>query len=97
MQPKPTISFLRRGLPGLLCIAAGIGLTIAFRNSSLWNESVKQIVVPVALLLAVGGAPLVSSYVHQRPWRAMRHELLSVATLLTGLLGWQVSSWLGAL
>lgn len=97
MQSKLTFSFARRGLPGLLCIGLGLALYFVFRHSSAWPEATKHLVFPLALVLAVGGAPLVSSYVHQRPWSAMRPELLGIATLLASLLGWQLSSWLGAL
>ena len=97
MQPKLAITFWQRGLPGVLCIFLGLGLCFVFRNSSPWPAEVKRLAYALALLLAVGGAPLVSSYVHQRSWRAMRNELLSLGALLAGLLGWQLTSWLGAL
>lgn len=97
MQPKTSISFLQRGLPGLLCIGLGLALCFVFRHSSAWPEELKRLAFPVALVVALGGMPLVNSYVHQRSWQAMRPELLGLATLLGGLLGWQVSSWLGAL
>lgn len=95
MQPKPAITFLQRGLPGLLCIGFGLALCIVFRHSSPYPAEVKRLVFPVALVLALGGTPLVNSYVHQRPWQAMRQELLGIAALLAGVLAWQLSSWLG--
>ncbi|NML66879.1 hypothetical protein HHL22_16865 [Hymenobacter sp. RP-2-7] len=97
MQPKVTISFMQRGLPGLLCIGLGLALCFIFRHSSAWPEELKHLAFPVALVLALGGMPLVNSYVYQRPWSAMRSELRGLATLLAGLLGWQLCSWLGAL
>ncbi|MGI4833689.1 MAG: hypothetical protein ACRYFK_09535 [Janthinobacterium lividum] len=97
MQPKPTISFVQRGLPGLLCIGLGLALCFIFRHSSAWPQELKRLALPVALVLSLGGIPLVNSYVYQRSWQAMRPELLGLATLLAGLLGWQLCSWLGAL
>lgn len=97
MQPKLAITFWQRGLPGLLGIFLGLGLCFVFRNSSPWPAEVKHLAYLLALVLAVSGAPLVSSYVHQRPWSAMRNELLSIFALLAGLLGWQLTSWLGTL
>lgn len=95
MPPKPAITFRQRGLPGLLCIGFGLVLCFVFRHSSPYPAEVKRLVFPVALLLALGGMPLVNSYVHQRPWQTMRPALLGIATLLAGVLAWQLSSWLG--
>jgi hypothetical protein len=97
MQPKLAITFWQRGLPGVLCIFLGIGLCFVFRNSSPWPAEAKHLAYPLTLILAMSGAPLVSSYVHQRPWSAMRNELLGSGALLAGLLGWQLTSWLGTL
>ena len=85
MQPKLAISFQRRGLPGLLCIGLGLGLCFVFRHSSAWAADVKQPMYWLALLLAMGGFNLVSSYVWQKPWPAMQKELTASATMV-GLL-----------
>ena len=90
MQPKATISFAQRGLPGLLLIAAGLIMCFVFRRSSAWGPEVKQLLFPLALVLAIGGSNLLSSYVQQRSFKTMKTELLAsavgVATLLA--LGW---------
>ena len=86
MQPKAAISFAKRGLTGLLLIAAGITLGIVFNKHSAYTDAVKHLLYYLALLLAVGGCSLVSSYVHQRSFKAMKKELLAsgfmVATLV---------------
>ncbi|RZK17619.1 MAG: hypothetical protein EOO56_17605 [Hymenobacter sp.] len=85
-QSKPVISFVRRGLPGLLCIGAGLLLTFIFKQRSHWPLEVKHIMLSLGLIIAVGGGNLLSSYVQQRPFRDMPRELagtvLIVATLL---------------
>ncbi|TDN40001.1 hypothetical protein A8B98_15445 [Hymenobacter sp. UV11] len=77
---------MRRGLPALLLIATGIGLSVVFRKSSAWPADIQHMVFPVALVLAVGGSNLLSSYVRQRPLAAMKMELLSSLCLVATLL-----------
>ncbi len=90
MQPKTSISFASRGLTGLLLIASGLIMCFVFRQRSAWGPEAKQLMFPLALVLAVGGGNLLSSYVQQLPFKAMKTELLAsvvgVATLL--VLGW---------
>jgi hypothetical protein len=86
METKVAFPFVKRGLSGLLLIATGIALSFFFRNSSLWSADVKRIVYPVALVLAMGGTNVLASYVQQRPFSAMRTELLSSAAMLATLL-----------
>ncbi len=83
MQPKVTIPFIQRGLPGLLGIVLGLTPCFVFRHSSPWPDEVKHLMFQLAMVLAMGGSALVSSYVWQRPWQAMRSELLAIATMLT--------------
>ena len=90
MLPKPTISFARRGLTGLLLIAAGLTMCFVFRRSSAWGLEVQQLLFPLALVLAVGGGNLLSSYMQQRSFKAMKTELLASAVIVGTLL---LSSW----
>ena len=85
MQPSFSVSFVRRGLPALLLIAAGITLSIVFRKSGAWPVAMQHVAYPVALVLAVGGSALFGSYVHQRPLRTMKTELLALLFLIATL------------
>ena len=87
---KPLLSFTKRGLPGLLLIALGLLLGLSLGRHSSWLAGAERLVYPLALLLAVGGCCMVSSYVHQRPLYAMKKELLALTVLV-------VSLWLGSL
>jgi hypothetical protein len=87
---KPLLSFTKRGLPGLLLIALGLVLGISLGRHNSWLTGGEQLVYPLALLLAVGGCSMVGSYVHQRPFHAIKKELLGLAVLV-------VSLWLGSL
>ncbi|MFD1467954.1 hypothetical protein ACFQ48_06935 [Hymenobacter caeli] len=81
-RPAP-ISFVCRGLPGLLLVFFGLALAIAFRQRSAWSPEVKQLTYPLALVLAVGGGNLLSTYVRQRPLR--KSELWATAVLVAVL------------
>lgn len=80
------ISFWRRGLPALLFILGGVASSFIFRKSSAWPLDVKHLMFPTALLLAIGGSVLLSSYVRQRPLRTMKTELVSAGLLLATML-----------
>jgi hypothetical protein len=82
MQPKASISFAQRGLTGLLLMAAGLALALVFKQRSPWPAEVKQLAYPLALVLGVGGSQLLGSYVRQRPFAAMRKELLAAALIV---------------
>jgi hypothetical protein len=86
MQRNATISLAKRGLTGLLLIAAGITLSIVFNKHSAYADELKRLTYLVAVLLAVGGSCLVSSYVQQRPFKSMKTELLAAGVLLATLL-----------
>ena len=90
MLPKPTISFAQRGLTGLLLITAGLTMCFVFRRSSAWGLGVQQLLFPLALVLAIGGGNLLSSYMQQRSFKAMKTELLASAVIVGTLL---LSSW----
>ena len=79
---KLFIPFSKRGLPGLLLIALGLLLSFGASRHSAWSAEVKHLAFPLALLLAVGGGNLVSSYVRQRSLRLMKIELLSSAVII---------------
>jgi hypothetical protein len=85
MQPKDAISFVKRGLTGLLLIATGITLSIVFNRHSSYADEVKHLTYPFAVLLAVGGSCLLSSYVQQRSFKSMKTELLAAGVLLATL------------
>jgi hypothetical protein len=85
MQPKAAISFAKRGLTGLLLIAAGITLSIVFNKHSAYADELKRFMYLFAVLLAVGGSCLVSSYVKQRSFKNMKTELLTSGVLLATL------------
>jgi hypothetical protein len=85
MQPKATISFVKRGLSGLLLIVVGLTLSIVFNKHSAYAAELKRFLHPLALLLAVGGSSLVSSYVRQRSFKNMKTELLATGVLLATL------------
>lgn len=82
MQPKATISFAKRGLIGLLLVATGLALALVFKQRSPWPAEAKQLTYPLALVLGMGGAVLLSSYVRQQPLRAMKTELLGAALIV---------------
>ncbi len=86
MMYASPFSFGRRGLPALLLIAAGLALAIVFRKSSGWPVDSQRLAYPVALVLAVGGSVLFSSYVRQRPLSVMKIEMLSAVFLVATLL-----------
>ncbi len=89
MNSSASLSFWRRGLPGLLLMAAGITLSIVFRNSSAWSaetELLKLLMYALALVLGVGGTNLFGSYVRQRPLSTMKTELISSALMVVVLL-----------
>ncbi len=92
MQPQATISFTKRGLTGLLLIAAGLILALVFKQRSPWPAEVKQLIYPLALALGVGGTQLLGSYVRQRPFAAMRKELLAAGLIVFVL---ALSHWAG--
>ena len=83
---KPTISFVRRGLPGLLCISAGLLLTFVFKQRSHWSVEMKHVMLSLGLIMAVGGGNLFSSYVQQRPFRDMPRELAGAALIVATML-----------
>lgn len=85
LPTSSSLSFVRRGLPALLFIAAGITLAILFRNASAWPTETKQLVYPLAQVLGVGGCLLFGSFVQQRPLRTMKQELLGAALLVAVL------------
>jgi hypothetical protein len=85
-QSKATISFVRRGLPGLLCIGAGLLLTFVFKQRSHWPAETKHIMRLLGLIIAVGGGNLLSSYVQQRPFRDMPRELAGAALIVATML-----------
>ena len=85
-QSKPTISFVRRGLPGLLCIGAGLLLTFVFKQRSHWSIEMKHVMLSLGLIIAVGGGNLLSSYVQQRPLRDMPRELAGTALIVGTML-----------
>jgi hypothetical protein len=85
MPPKAAIFFTKRGLTGLLLIAAGITLGIVFNKHSAYTDGVKHLMYSLALVLAVGGGCLVSSYVHQRSFKDMRQELYVMVFMVTTL------------
>lgn len=85
MQPKATISFAKRGLAGILLIAVGLTLSIVFNKHSAYTAELKQLMYPLALVLAVGGSSLLSSYVQQRSFKNMKTELLATGVLLATL------------
>ena len=91
MQSSFSISFVRRGLPALLLIAAGIGLSIVFSKASAWPTATQHHLFSVALVLAVGGSNLLSSYVRQRPLATMKVKLLSSRCLVGTLALLQVA------
>jgi drug/metabolite transporter (DMT)-like permease len=77
-MPAPsTLTFKWRGLLGVLLILVGVALGVVFRNSSSWPAETKQLVYPLALVLAVGGSNLFGSFVYRRPLHTMKMELLS--------------------
>ncbi|AMR28135.1 hypothetical protein A0257_14255 [Hymenobacter psoromatis] len=86
MQPGFSISFVRRGLPALLLIAAGIALSIVFKKSSAWPAETKLLMYALALVLGVGGTTLFGSYVRQRPLSSMKTQLISSALMVAILL-----------
>jgi uncharacterized membrane protein YbjE (DUF340 family) len=90
MLSKPPLSFTKRGLPGLLLIALGLVLGISLGQHNPFLVGEEQLAYLLALLLAVGGCSMVGSYVQQRPFHAMKKELLGLAVLV-------VSLWLGSL
>ena len=85
-QSKPTISFVRRGLPGLLCIGAGLLLTFIFKQRSPWSADIKHVMLPLGLIIAVGGGNLLSSYVQQRRFHEMPRELAGTALIVAMML-----------
>jgi hypothetical protein len=85
----PLFSFSKRGLPGLLLLALGLLASFGVGRHSPLPVELRHLAYPLALVLAVGGCSLVGSYVHQRPFRLMKTELLSLAVIVgTLLLGW---------
>ncbi|MGI4740168.1 MAG: hypothetical protein ACRYG7_33780 [Janthinobacterium lividum] len=82
LPTSSSLSFVRRGLPSLLLIAAGITLAILFRDSSAWPADTKQLVYPLAQVLGVGGCMLFGSFVQQRPLHTMKQELASAAVIV---------------
>ncbi|MGI4887223.1 MAG: hypothetical protein ACRYFR_19885 [Janthinobacterium lividum] len=85
MQSKATVSFTRRGLTGLLLMAAELTLALVFKQRSSWPAEVKQLAYPLALVLGVGGSQLLGSYVRQRPLGAMKKELLATVLIVAVL------------
>jgi uncharacterized membrane protein HdeD (DUF308 family) len=85
MQLKATISFVKRGLPGLLLLAAGIALGIMFNKHSAYPDEIKRLVYALALVLAVGGCSCVGSYVQQRAFKDMKRELFALGFMVATL------------
>jgi hypothetical protein len=83
---KTAISFAKRGLPGLLGIFTGLLLTFIFKQRSAWPLEVKHIMLPLGLIIAVGGGNLLSSYVQQRPFKDMPRELACTALIVGTML-----------
>jgi len=94
MQPQAIIPFAKRGLTGLLLIATGLLLCFVFNAHSQWPAEVKKPAFPVSLVLLLAGANLLSSYVQQRPFKAMKNELMASVGMVAAFL---VAGWLGAL
>jgi drug/metabolite transporter (DMT)-like permease len=85
MQLKAAISFAKRGLTGLLLIAAGITLAIIFNKRSAYSADIKQDMYLLASLLAVGGTSLFGSYVKQRSFQDMKQELFATGFMMVTL------------
>jgi hypothetical protein len=85
MQPKAAISFVKRGLPGLLLLAAGITLAIIFNKHSAYADEIKRLIYPLALVLAIGGCSFVGSYVQQRAFSNMKQELFALGFMVATL------------
>ena len=86
LHSKTTISFAKRGLPGLLGIGTGLLLTFIFKQRSAWPLEIKHVMLPVGLILAVGGGNLLSSYVQQRSLKDMPRELAGTALIVATML-----------
>jgi hypothetical protein len=86
MMYSSSLSFKRRGLPGLLLMAAGIMLSIVFRGSGAWPAEIKPFMYALALVLALGGCMLFGSFVQRRPLHTMKTELISVGLMVAVLL-----------
>lgn len=85
MSTSSTLSLKWRGLLGVLLILVSIALGVVFRNSSSWPAETKQLVYPLALVLAVGGTNLFGSFVYRRPLHTMKMELLSSFFIVVAL------------
>ena len=60
MPSEAAISFVPRGLTGLLLTASGLAACLRCRQRSAWGPEMKQLVFPRALALVVGGSSSVS-------------------------------------
>lgn len=85
LNSSSSLSFRRRGLPGLLFIALGLTLSAIFRKSSAWPADTQHQLFLLALVLAVGGSNLLSNYVRPRPLTAMKTELFASLCLVVTL------------
>jgi ABC-type molybdate transport system permease subunit len=82
-MPTPTsLSFKWNGLAGVLLALTGIACSVIFRNARPWPAETKQLMYPVALVMAVSGCMLLGSFVQRRPLHTMRAELTASAFML---------------